>query len=184
MVSAVGEFDMARALIDRELDLLRRRGMSDPTKVLLGAMIEVPSLLYELDTLMPRVDFVSVGSNDLLQYLFAADRNNTRVSGALRPPVGRRPARAGRHRRSGQPPRQAAQPVRRDGRAAARGHGADRPRLPLDLDGPGLDRPVKSMVLSLDAAALQRWMAGILKSGEGSLRAQLKRFAEEQGVEI
>ena len=44
--------------------------------------------------------------------------------------------------------------------------------------------PVKSMVLSLDAGALQRWMAGIVKSGEGSLRAQLKRFAEEQGVEI
>ena len=44
-------------------------------------MIEVPSLLYELDALLPRVDFVSVGSNDLLQYLFAADRNNTRVAG-------------------------------------------------------------------------------------------------------
>ena len=42
-------------------------------------MIEVPSLLFELDALMPRVDFVSVGSNDLLQYMYAADRNNTRV---------------------------------------------------------------------------------------------------------
>ena len=141
MVSAVGEFDMARALIDRELDLLRRRGMSDPIKVLLGAMIEVPSLLYELDTLMPRVDFVSVGSNDLLQYLYAADRNNTRVAGALRSAVGRVPARARRHRRSGRPPQQAAQPVRRDGRAAAGGSGADRSWLPLDLDGSGVDRP-------------------------------------------
>ena len=121
MVTAVGEVDMARALIDRELDLLRRRGMSDPTKVLLGAMIEVPSLLYELDALMPRVDFVSVGSNDLLQYLFAADRNNTRVAGALRSAVGRVPAGARRHRRGGQAPQQAAQPVRRDGRAAAGG---------------------------------------------------------------
>ena len=51
-----------------------------PTRVLLGAMIEVPSLLFELDALLPRVDFISVGSNDLLQYLFAADRNNSRVA--------------------------------------------------------------------------------------------------------
>ena len=80
MVTTVGEVDMARALVDRELKLMRRRGAPDPTRVLLGAMIEVPSLLFELDALLPRVDFVSVGSNDLLQYLFAADRNNARVS--------------------------------------------------------------------------------------------------------
>src|SRR5262249_46499484 len=54
--------------------------MPGPTRVLLGAMIEVPSLLYELDALLPRVDFISVGSNDLLQYFVAADRNNTRVA--------------------------------------------------------------------------------------------------------
>ena len=65
-------------------------------------MIEVPSLLYELDALLPRVDFVSVGSNDLLQYFFAADRNNTRVAGALRRPVGRAPA--GARRPSSRPP--------------------------------------------------------------------------------
>ena len=44
--------------------------------------------------------------------------------------------------------------------------------------------PVKSMILSLDAGAIERWMAGNIHSGEGSLRARLKRFAEEQGVEI
>jgi phosphotransferase system enzyme I (PtsP) len=44
--------------------------------------------------------------------------------------------------------------------------------------------PVKSMVLSLDAGALRRWMGPLVKSGEGNLRPQLKRFAEEQGVEI
>ena len=104
-------------------------------------MIEVPSLLYELDALLPRVDFVSVGSNDLLQYLFAADRNNTRVAGRYDPLSAAPAARARRHRRGGQAPRPAAQPVRRDGRPAARGDGADRPRLPLDLDGAGLDRP-------------------------------------------
>jgi phosphotransferase system enzyme I (PtsP) len=184
MVSTVGEFDMARALIDRELDLLRRRGMSDPTKVLLGAMIEVPSLLYELDTLMPRVDFVSVGSNDLLQYLYAADRNNTRVAGRYDPlsvaalrALGAIAEAANRH----------------DKPLSLCGEMAGRPLEAMALIGLGYRSismapvsvgPVKSMVLTLDAAALQRWMAGVLKSGEGSLRAQLKRFAEEQGVEI
>jgi len=175
---------MARALIDRELDLLRRRGMSDPAKVLLGAMIEVPSLLYELDTLMPRVDFVSVGSNDLLQYLYAADRNNTRVAGRYDPlsvaalrALGAIAEAANRH----------------DKPLSLCGEMAGRPLEAMALIGLGYRSismapvsvgPVKSMVLTLDAAALQRWMAGVLKSGEGSLRAQLKRFAEEQGVEI
>src|SRR5262245_22931883 len=80
MVTTIGEIDMARAFIDREQTLMRRRGASDAGRVLLGAMIEVPSLLYELETLLPKVDFISVGSNDLLQYLFAADRNNPRVA--------------------------------------------------------------------------------------------------------
>jgi phosphotransferase system enzyme I (PtsP) len=184
MVSAVGEFDMARALIDRELDLLRRRGMSDPIKVLVGAMIEVPSLLYELDTLMPRVDFVSVGSNDLLQYLYAADRNNTRVAGRYDPlsaaslrALAAIVEAAGRHNKP----------------LSLCGEMAGRPLEALALIGLGYRSismapvsigPVKSMVLTLDAGALQRWMAGIVKSGEGSLRAPLKRFAEEQGVEI
>jgi phosphotransferase system enzyme I (PtsP) len=44
--------------------------------------------------------------------------------------------------------------------------------------------PVKSMVLSLDAGALERWLASNMRTGDGSLRANLKRFAEEQGVEI
>jgi phosphotransferase system enzyme I (PtsP) len=184
MLSTVGEFDMARAVIDRELDLLRRRGMSDPTKVLLGAMIEVPSLLYELDTLMPRVDFVSVGSNDLLQYLYAADRNNTRVAGRY-DPLSASSLRAlaviaeaaGRH----------SKPL------SLCGEMAGRPLEALALIGLGYRSismapvsigPVKSMVLSLDAGALRRWMGPLVKSGEGNLRPQLKRFAEEQGVEI
>jgi phosphotransferase system, enzyme I, PtsP len=184
MLSTVGEFDMARAVIDREIDLLRRRGMSDPTKVLLGAMIEVPSLLYELDTLMPRVDFVSVGSNDLLQYLYAADRNNTRVAGRYDPlsaaslrALAAIAESAGCHNRP----------------LSLCGEMAGRPLEALALIGLGYRSismapvsigPVKSMVLSLDAGALRRWMGPLVKSGEGNLRPQLKRFAEEQGVEI
>ena len=140
MVTTVGEVDMARALVDRELELhaAARRARSHP--VLLGAMIEVPSLLFELDALLPRVDFVSVGSNDLLQYLFAADRNNARVATRY-DALSAAPLRAlASHRRGGQAPRPAAQPVRRDGGPAARGDGAHRPWLPLHFHGAGLDR--------------------------------------------
>jgi phosphotransferase system enzyme I (PtsP) len=184
MVTTVGEVDMARALVDRELKLMQRRGAPGPTRVLLGAMIEVPSLLFELDALLPRVDFVSVGSNDLLQYLFAADRNNARVStryDAL----------------SAAPLRALAAIVdaakRHDRPLSLCGEMAGRPLEAMALIAlgyrsismaPASVGPVKSMILSLDAGAIERWMAGNIHSGEGSLRARLKRFAEEQGVEI
>jgi phosphotransferase system enzyme I (PtsP) len=61
-----------------------------PDQVEIGSMVEVPSLLYQLDELLERVDFLSVGSNDLVQFLYAIDRGNPRVSGrfdALSAPV-------------------------------------------------------------------------------------------------
>src|SRR5690606_36372726 len=79
MVSTVSEIEAVKALIAREVDHLAKRGVPRPERLRLGAMVEVPSLLYGLDALMPQVDFVSVGSNDLMQFLFAADRSNAQV---------------------------------------------------------------------------------------------------------
>ncbi len=184
MVTTVGEVDMARAFIDRELTLMRRRGAPDPARVILGAMIEVPSLLYELEALLPKVDFISVGSNDLLQYLFAADRNNPRVA-ARYDALSAAPLRA---------LAVIADAARRHGRPLSLcGEMAGRPLEAMALIGlgyrsismaPASIGPVKSMILSLNAGALERWMAAQLRAGEGGLRARLKRFAEEQGVEI
>src|SRR5215212_1909169 len=78
MVANCAEFDEAKELIERELTSLRRRRHKLPDRVEVGAMVEVPSLLFQLDTLIPRVDFLSVGSNDLVQFMFAADRGNKR----------------------------------------------------------------------------------------------------------
>jgi phosphotransferase system enzyme I (PtsP) len=147
-------------------------------------MIEVPSLLFELDALLPRIDFVSVGSNDLLQYFFASDRNNARVSGRY-DPLSAAPLKA----------------LRSIADAAARhkrplslcGEMAGRTLEAMALIGigyrsismsPASIGPVKSMVLSLDVGALQRWLPEMVKAGEGNLRPQLKRFATEHGVEI
>ncbi|MFZ1105608.1 MAG: phosphoenolpyruvate--protein phosphotransferase [Hyphomicrobiaceae bacterium] len=184
MVTAVGEVDVARAVVAREAELLQRRGLAGPASVLLGAMIEVPSLLFELDALLPRVDFVSVGSNDLLQYFFAADRNNTRVA-ARYDPLSAPPLRA---------LGSIVEAARRHDRPLSLcGEMAGRPLEAMTLIGLGFRSismapasvgPVKSMVLSLDAGALLRWLASNLRGSEGSLRGGLKRFAEEQGVEM
>ncbi|HVO03359.1 MAG TPA: phosphoenolpyruvate--protein phosphotransferase [Candidatus Cybelea sp.] len=80
MVAEAWEFDDARALLNLELGRAVQAGQSPPREVKIGAMVEVPSLYFQLDTLLDRLDFVSVGSNDLRQFLFAADRGNPRLA--------------------------------------------------------------------------------------------------------
>src|SRR5207237_8018077 len=80
MISEVAEFDAAKAIVERELTYLRQHGHTLPERIDIGTMVEVPALLYQLDELLKKVDFVSVGSNDLFQFLFAVDRGNAKVS--------------------------------------------------------------------------------------------------------
>ena len=80
MVTEVAELRQARLLIDRELAHLARFGHEAPSRLEIGAMIEVPGLLFQLDELMQHLDFVSIGSNDLFQFFSAVDRGNSRVA--------------------------------------------------------------------------------------------------------
>ncbi|RYE52273.1 MAG: peptidase, partial [Hyphomicrobiales bacterium] len=80
MVTETFEFRQTKLVVTKELERLRRAGEPVPSRLELGAMVEVPSLLFELDQIMPEADFVSIGSNDLVQFLTAADRANPRVS--------------------------------------------------------------------------------------------------------
>lgn len=80
MVSDVSELKAARALIDKEVAHMQRHGHKLPNRMLLGVMIEVPALIWQLDELLPLVDFASVGSNDLFQFMYAADRTNLHVA--------------------------------------------------------------------------------------------------------
>ncbi|RVA86493.1 phosphoenolpyruvate--protein phosphotransferase, partial [Mesorhizobium sp. M7A.F.Ca.US.006.04.2.1] len=80
MVTELGEITQAREIIDREVRHLSRFAHHLPTSLKLGAMLEVPSLLFQLDELMKAVDFVSVGSNDLFQFVMAVDRGNTQLA--------------------------------------------------------------------------------------------------------
>src|SRR4029077_7825639 len=85
VVSMASEMDAVRALVDKERAILASKGHEAPKRVAIGAMIEVPCLLFELDALMKTSDFVSVGSNDLMQFMFAADRTNARVGSRYDP---------------------------------------------------------------------------------------------------
>ena len=80
MIATVDEFRRGRELVNQELKECKREQHKVPEQVALGAMIEVPSLLFQLEELMSEVDFVSVGSNDLFQFFMAADRGNLKVT--------------------------------------------------------------------------------------------------------
>ena len=85
MVTELSEIAQAREIIDKEVRHLSRFAHHLPTSLKLGAMLEVPSLLWQLDELMEAVDFVSVGSNDLFQFFVAADRGNTLLADRFDP---------------------------------------------------------------------------------------------------
>ena len=85
MVTIAREIDEVRVLLDAELRQHERVGREAPRSIQLGAMIEVPSLLWQLDELMNKVDFVSVGSNDLFQYVVASDRTNAYLADRYSP---------------------------------------------------------------------------------------------------
>jgi phosphotransferase system enzyme I (PtsP) len=186
MVAAIDEFDRARALIERELTHLRRHGHALPNTIQIGTMIEVPSLLFALDEILERVDFLSVGSNDLIQFLFAADRGNQRVAGRfdpLSPPALRAlKAIADAGRRHNKP-------------IALCGEMASRPLEALALLAlgyrslslsPAAIGPVKAMVLALDVGAACELLTPLLaeKSVPKPVREELRTFAERTGVPI
>ena len=156
MVASVEEFDQAKALVERELTHLRRHGHKLPERVEVGTMVEVPSLLFQLDELLERVDFLSVGSNDLMQFFFAADRGNSAV--AERFDRSRRRCCA-RSSRSSTRPTPHGKPVTLCGEMASQPIGA----LALVALGyrslsltPSAVGPVKAMLLDLTAAKARR----------------------------
>jgi phosphotransferase system, enzyme I, PtsP len=81
MVATVEEFEAARRLLDSEMEWAVKFGHDLPDRLYVGAMVETPSLAFSIDSLKGKADFLSVGTNDLMQFFFAADRDNARLTG-------------------------------------------------------------------------------------------------------
>jgi phosphotransferase system, enzyme I, PtsP len=186
MIAAVQEFEDAKELVERELTYLRRHGHKLPERVEVGTMVEVPSLLYQLDELLDRVDFLSVGTNDLLQFLFAADRGNSRVNARfddLSIPMLRALKDIADHGHAH------GKPVTLCGEMASKTLSA----LALIALGfrklslvPSAVGPVKAMAMELDAGKAQALVNGLIarKNGAGSIREKLTAFAEAEGIPL
>ncbi len=184
MIATVDEFRAARELVDVECDWARRRGRALPALLRVGAMIECPSLLWHLDALLPLTDFVSVGTNDLFQYMFAADRTNPLVSDRydpLSPPLLRALAEIQKKCAD------TGTPVSVCGELAGRPLEAfalltlGYTRLSAPAGGVG---PVKRMILSADLPAARRGMANLLGSSSGSIRGELESLARKLNITI
>ncbi|BBK36234.1 phosphoenolpyruvate--protein phosphotransferase [Allostella sp. ATCC 35155] len=181
MVSEVAELVAARAILDRQRERMAAQGIL-PARVEVGVMMEVPSLFFQLDALLPRIDFLSVGSNDLMQFLFACDRGNPRLAGrydVLSPPA------LNFLRRLVAASDAAGVPLAVCGEMAARpieamalvALGVRVLSMPAAAIG-----PVKTMVRSLDTRALSAYLDRHAASPDHSLRNQLRAFAQDHGV--
>jgi phosphotransferase system enzyme I (PtsP) len=186
MISTVQEFDQAKELVERELTHLRRHGHKLPDAVEVGSMVEVPSLLYQLDELLERVDFLSVGSNDLVQFLYAVDRGNPRVSGRF-DPLSRPVLRALKD--IADKARTYRKPVTLCGELASQPIGAlalvaiGYRSLSLTASAVG---PVKAMLLDLDCRKIAAFLCPLIEQTGRSvpIRAQLEKFAADNGLQI
>ncbi|HET7536842.1 MAG TPA: phosphoenolpyruvate--protein phosphotransferase [Candidatus Didemnitutus sp.] len=186
MIATVEEFDEAKSLVERELTHLRRHSHKLPERVEVGTMLEVPSLLYQLDELLRRVDFLSVGSNDLVQFFYAADRGNARVADrfdAISAPMLRALKAIADQGRAH------AKPVTLCGELASKPIGA----LALVAIGyrslslsPSALGPVKAMLLDLNARKAAALIQPLIDCAAGSvpIRERLKAFATEEGLQL
>jgi phosphotransferase system enzyme I (PtsP) len=184
LVTTVSEFDAARALADRELEWGRAHGRKPPSLVEIGVMVEAPALAWSIPDLKGRVDFISIGTNDLMQYFFAADRGNARVSE--------------RYDILSAPALRFLKRIREDADAAGLqvsicGEAAGRPleaiafaalgfrRLSMPASGVG---PVKRMILSLDVREAATAVARMMRYDMPTIRGELTEFAASRGYAL
>jgi len=184
MVSEPWEYEEARALFEEQIAWAKRSKRAGPKTVEFGAMLEVPSLAEMLDQLLPRVDFLSIGTNDLTQFLFAADRADPRLAERydwLSPAILRF------LRRVVTQAREAGVPVRVCGEMGGR------PLEAMALIGIGIDSlsitpaavgPVKAMIRSIDAAAVRAKVESALAKPPPNLRKALSDWAKRHRVAL
>jgi phosphotransferase system enzyme I (PtsP) len=180
MVANVAEFRAARALLRAEASRVRPA----PRQLSIGTMLEIPALLWQLPELLRETDFISVGSNDLMQFMFAADRSSAVL--------------AARYDLLSAPVLDALEDVVRQADAAGVpvslcGEAASRPLEALALAGIGFRRlsmpapgllPVKALLAATDLPGFRPVLDEIRRgaASEASLREPLTIWARENGL--
>lgn len=184
MVTETFEFLRTKLVVRKEMERLRRAGQVVPSHLELGVMVEVPSLLFELDQLLPEADFISIGSNDLVQFLTAADRGNPRVSKAY-DPIALPRLRA---------IRLVVDAARRHNKPVTMcGELAGKPMEALALMAIGMTRlsmgpasigPIKELVLNLELKPVRDAVAAALSDGADgvSIRGLLTEWVDRQNL--
>lgn len=182
MVATVAEFRAAKNLLVAEAKRIRPA----PVSLSIGTMLEVPALMWQLKDLLREADFISVGSNDLLQFLFAADRGT--------------PSLADRYDILSQPMLDLLEQLLNMANAAnvpisLCGEAASRPLEALVLAGLGLTSlsmaasgilPVKALLAEADLGAFRPVLTAIRRGGSGaaSLREPITTWARERGLPL
>jgi phosphotransferase system enzyme I (PtsP) len=184
MISEPWEFDAARAIVEQQREWLAGRKKILPTHIRYGAMLEVPALAETLDILLPKLDFLSIGTNDLTQFLFAADRSNPKLAERydwLSPAILRFLRRVVRQAQAAEVP------------VGVCGEMGGRTLEAMTLIGLGLTRfsitpvavgPIKAMIRSLDRSAVMPAVEAMLDRPPADMRVELGRWAETNGVAI
>jgi phosphotransferase system, enzyme I, PtsP len=184
MIAEIAEVVAARRLVDKELARAAAEGREPPRSVKIGVMLEVPSLLWQLPALLKRIDFLSVGTNDLAQFLFACDRGNPRLAeryDLLSAPV------VALLRTVVAACDSAGTPLSMCGEMA--GNPLDAMMLialgfrTLSLTATAIG-PVKTMIRSLDAGPLARYLSDIGDRPDHSLRPWLDAYARDHAVAV
>lgn len=184
MIAEPWEFDEAKAVFEKQLSFLRSRKKQLPLSIRYGAMLEVPALAECLDLMAPRLDFLSIGTNDLTQFLFAADRSNPKLAERfdwLSPAILRFLGRVSK------------QADDLDIELSVCGEMGGRPLESLALLGLGIKSlsitpasvgPIKAMVRSLDLGAAKEQLNGMLSSPPKDPRAALVQWALDNEVDL
>jgi phosphotransferase system enzyme I (PtsP) len=186
MVATCDEFERAKQIVEREKAHLANHGHPLPSDLKLGVMLEVPSLLFQLKEICESADFISLGTNDLMQFLFASDRENRRVADRFDP--------------LSAPMLRALNMVVEQAQAAGClatvcGEIGGRPLEAMALVGLGFRSlsmspasigPVKAMLLEMNVAELSALIREELKNAGGgeTLRPKLAHFAETHGIPV
>ncbi|MEM7494491.1 MAG: phosphoenolpyruvate--protein phosphotransferase, partial [Pseudomonadota bacterium] len=184
MVTSAHEYRAARELLEKELAHSQSRQAGTPTSVKVGAMLETPAFAYALEDLRGEVDFVSIGTNDMMQFFNAADRMTPLVS--ERYPFASRPVM-----RFLKQVRDTCE--RLDIPVSICGEAASHPIRALCLIALGYHSlsmpaggvgPVKKMIRSLDFSRLKSDFAALLAAPEPVLQSGVLELVDDYGIQL